>query len=132
MNLLSIIDKLDDKLNPIVVKELRQAVKSRMVVGILVLFLGVQLFLLGFVLLVREARESAVIDWSAGHDVFLIQQGILLVTIMILVPAYACIRLANDDAAPVAGSKTRIHPLHKSAKKYLPTKSEGNCTTGGL
>src|SRR5688572_32707088 len=97
MNLMAIIDRLDDKLNPIVVKELRQAVKSRMVVGILVLFLGLQLFLLGFFLLIREVRgETSTIDWSAGYDVFRIQQGILLVTIMILVPAYACIRLANE------------------------------------
>jgi hypothetical protein len=67
-----------------------------MVVGILVLFLGLQLFLLGFYLLVGEMRQGTGIDWSAGYSVFQIQQGILLVTIMILVPAYTCIRLANE------------------------------------
>ena len=97
MNLTAILDRLDDQLNPIVVKELRQAVKSRMVVGILGLFLGLQLLLLGFYLLSGEMRsQSQVIDWSAGYEVFRIQQGILLFTIMIAVPAYACIRLANE------------------------------------
>src|SRR5262249_54971552 len=62
-----------------------------------VLFLGLQLFLLGFMLLAREVSSgSAVIDWNAGYTIFQIQQGILLVTIMMLVPAYACIRLANE------------------------------------
>lgn len=97
MNVMAIIDRLDDKLNPIVVKELRQAVKSRMVVGILGLFLGLQLLLLGFFLLSGESRaQSQVIDWSAGYEIFRIQQGVLLFTIMIAVPAYACVRLANE------------------------------------
>lgn len=97
VSLSGIIDWCDDRLNPIVVKELRQAVKSRMVVAILILFLGLQLFLLGFYLMVREVRgEASMIDWSAGNDVFRIQQGILLWTIMILVPAYAAIRLASE------------------------------------
>jgi hypothetical protein len=97
MNLTALIDRLDDRLNPIVVKELRQAVKSRMVVGILLLFLGLQLFLLGFYLLMREVRgQASTVDWSAGNEVFRVQQGILLWTIMILVPAYAAIRLASE------------------------------------
>ena len=44
--------RLDDWINPIVIKELRQAVKSRMVVTILLLFLGLQLLILGFYLLI--------------------------------------------------------------------------------
>ena len=52
----ALIDWLDDRLNPIVVKELRQAVKSRLVVAILMLFLGIQLFLLFVFLLTRGAR----------------------------------------------------------------------------
>ena len=91
------IDRLDDWINPIVVKELRQAVKSRMVVGILLLFLGLQLFLLGFYLLTREfSGQAQTVDWSAGNSVFRVQQGILLWTIMILVPAYAAVRLAAE------------------------------------
>ncbi|MFO0878545.1 MAG: hypothetical protein U0840_14490 [Gemmataceae bacterium] len=97
MNLAAILDWCDDRLNPIVVKELRQAVKSRMVVGILILFLGLQLFLLGTSLLVREARgQSSAIDWNAGNSIFQVQQGILLWTIMILVPVYASIRLGAE------------------------------------
>lgn len=97
MKLRAIIDWLDDKINPIVVKELRQAVKSRMVVGILGLFLGLQLLILSFSLMAREVRgDAASLDWNAGLSVFQIQQSILLWTIMILVPAYTAIRLAAE------------------------------------
>ncbi|MFO0928272.1 MAG: hypothetical protein U0736_14740 [Gemmataceae bacterium] len=100
MTLSAVLDRLDDRLNPIVVKELRQAVQSRMVVGILLLFLGLQTFLLGFFLMTRDARASAsgAIDWTAGVDAFRIQQVILLWTTMILVPAYAAIRLGGERA----------------------------------
>ncbi len=96
MTFTEILDRLDDRLNPIVVKELRQAVKSRMVVGILLLFLGLQLFLLGSFLLMGGRGRAGDIDWNAGKEVFRVQQGVLLWTIMILVPAYAAIRLASE------------------------------------
>lgn len=99
MNLAAWIDRLDDYINPIVVKELRQAVQSRMIVGILMLFLGLQVFLLGFFLMTRELRQDpGAVDWGAGTGLFLVQQSILLWTIMLLVPAYAAIRLGAERA----------------------------------
>ena len=99
MNFTALLDRLDDRINPIVVKELRQAVKSRIVVGILLLFLGLQLFMLGVTLLLRDGGgESITTDWNAGAGVFKSQQVVLLWTIMILVPAYAAIRLAAERA----------------------------------
>lgn len=99
MNLAAWIDRLDDYINPIVVKELRQAVQSRMIVGILLLFLGLQVFLLGFFLMTREFRQDpGAVDWGAGTGLFLVQQSILLWTIMLLVPAYAAIRLGAERA----------------------------------
>ena len=103
MRLAAIIDRLDDRINPIVVKELRQAVRSRAVVAILLVFLGLQLFLVGLNLVMGGAANpagtgGASIDWTAGRDVFRFLQGVLLVTLMILVPAYACVRLAGERA----------------------------------
>ena len=96
MTFSAIIDWLDDRLNPIVVKELRQAVKSRLVVSILMLFLGIQLFLLGIFLVKREAQGDLGADWNAGNEAFIIQQIILLWTIAIIIPAYAAVRLGAE------------------------------------
>ena len=96
MTFSALIDWLDDRLNPIVVKELRQAVKSRLVVAILMLFLGIQLFLLGVFLVNREARGEMAVVWTAGAEAFLIQQIILLWTIAIIVPAYAAVRMGAE------------------------------------
>jgi hypothetical protein len=95
MRIAALIDRADDWINPIVVKELRQAVKSRMVVSILMLFLGLQLFLLGLFLLFGEMRDDRV-NWNAGNDVFCWQQGILLWTLMLFVPGYAAVRLGSE------------------------------------
>src|SRR5262249_9107992 len=92
----SLFGKLDDWLNPIVVKELRQAVRSRVVVAALMLFLLLQLGLFGVYALTTEAsqqHESEV--FSAGRQIFRVLQGILLGTCL-LVPAYAGLRLGAE------------------------------------
>ena len=52
----TVLEKIDDALNPIVVKELRQGVQSRFVVAVLLLFLLLQLMFMGIFLVV----------WSIG------------------------------------------------------------------
>lgn len=94
-----LIDRLDDAINPIVVKELRQAVQSRFVSVALLLFLGVQLSLLGFFLSSSmSGRQAEGIDLHAGRDLFTMIQVILLLTCMVFVPAYAGIRLAAEHS----------------------------------
>jgi hypothetical protein len=97
MSVSSLLSRIDDWINPIVVKELRQAVKSRLVVGILMVFLGLQIVSLGIYLLVHEmSADHDAINWNAGVSVFVWQQGILLWTLMLFVPAYAAIRLGAE------------------------------------
>jgi hypothetical protein len=100
MSVSQLMDRLDDAMNPIVVKELRQAVKSRMVVAVLMVFLGLNVLVLAlFTLLVREARIGPEeIDWNAGNEIFRVLEYILLFTLMLLVPAYAAIRLGAERA----------------------------------
>jgi hypothetical protein len=88
--------KLDDWVNPIVVKELRQAVRSRLVVAALMLFLLLQLLIVGVYLLNSEAsgRRDAHV-FSAGRELFQVIQGILLGTCL-LVPVYAGCRLGVE------------------------------------
>ncbi|HTU21891.1 MAG TPA: hypothetical protein VMG10_27885, partial [Gemmataceae bacterium] len=92
------LDRLDDLLNPIVVKELRQAVKSRIVMAALILFLLLQLAILLLSLSFDERRGVEPTTLHAGRQIFLVLQGILLGTCMLLVPAYAGIRLAAEHS----------------------------------
>jgi len=92
-----IVEKLDDAINPIVVKELRQAVRSRFVVAVILMFLVLQLAFLGIYLTVSGLSgwlDS--IDYQAGRDVFTWLQVILLATCMLFLPAYAGARLAAE------------------------------------
>jgi hypothetical protein len=88
---------MDDALNPIVVKELRQAVQSRFVVAVLLLFLLLQLVFMGIYLVVSGiSGELYSTEFQAGNEVFMLLQGILLTTCMLFVPAYTAFRLAAE------------------------------------
>jgi hypothetical protein len=94
---LRLFARLDDRLNPIVVKELRQAVQSRFVTSVLLLFLIVQLFIVGMALIsagvdaVSENPENYL-----GRSVFRVLQGILLGTCLLFIPGYTGLRLASE------------------------------------
>src|SRR5262245_50237735 len=92
------LDKLDDMLNPIAVKELRQAVKSRIVISALLLFLLIQLSILLLSLWFGDRQTGESINLHAGREIFQILQGFLLGTCMLLVPAYAGVRLAAEHS----------------------------------
>src|SRR5579883_1206401 len=87
---------LGDRINPIVVKETRQAVNSRLVAGFLLLFLSVQLVVMLLMMTTREMPDQDEIDLRAGRDVFTFVQGILLGTCLILIPAMTGVRLAIE------------------------------------
>jgi hypothetical protein len=89
----SIRERLDDWTNPIVIKELRQAVQSRFVVSALLLLLSIQLIAIGIYLL---ASGSWLLDFDAGRQVFMILYGILLGVSIAFVPLYTAIRLIAE------------------------------------
>jgi hypothetical protein len=91
------MDRLGDRLNPIVVKELRQAVRSKFIVGALLLFLLVQASIIGIEMLTRAGRDvSGSYQFEAGKNLFGILQGILLGTCMLLLPLSTGSRLAAE------------------------------------
>jgi hypothetical protein len=92
----SFLESASDKLNPILLKELRQAVRNNLVVGILMLFLGVHLIIVGSALL--QSGDS--IDITLGRNVFLGSLAILQITCLGFVPFYACIRLSMERNSP--------------------------------
>ncbi len=98
MSASGLLAQTNDWLNPIVVKELRQAVKSRVVMAALMLFLLLQLGILLVFLLRSEYARLQTADLNAGREVFLTLQGILLGTCMLLIPSYAGVRLAAEHS----------------------------------
>ena len=117
-----ILEKIDDALNPIVVKELRQGVQSRFVVAVLLLFLLLQLVFMGIFLVVWSiGGQLDSTEFQAGRDVFLILQGILLATCMIFIPAYAGMRLGAErsDVHVDLFFITTLRPRAISAGKFV-------------
>ena len=89
--LANLAGRIDDFLNPIVVKELRQAVRSRFVSGILMLMLIVQFAVVGIYVMFRPAEA---VSFSEGRQINSILYGILLFSCILFVPLYAGVRLA--------------------------------------
>jgi hypothetical protein len=88
-------DRLGDAVNPIVVKELRQAVKGKFVSVMLSILLLIQLAAISiYVLTVDPSRE----DFRAGRDMFMILHGMMLGIALLFVPAYSAIRFAAERA----------------------------------
>jgi hypothetical protein len=85
-------EKINDSLNPIVVKELKQAVQGKFLIVVLMLLLVVQLFTMGVFL----ANKSASLSFDIGRTIFTVLLGILSATCLLFVPAYTGIRLASE------------------------------------
>jgi hypothetical protein len=91
------ITRLGDRVNPIVVKEMRQAVNSRFVSWSVILFLVVELFAMAIILFDHQARSNSdVLNTRTGREVFIFLQGILMVSCILLIPALTGIRLASE------------------------------------
>jgi hypothetical protein len=91
-----VFSKLDDWLNPIVVKELRQSVRSRAVTSALVLFLLLQLLIIGVYVWNYDARVGRDAEMlEGGRELFQVIQAIMLGTCL-LIPAYTGIRLGAE------------------------------------
>lgn len=100
-NLARRFDALGDRVNPIVVKETRQAVRSRAVVAVLSLFIVVLLIGAGAILLFSDGAMRNATE-SAGWETFLAFNSILLVVCGLFVPIYVAIRAAGDRSGVAA------------------------------
>jgi hypothetical protein len=85
--------ELSDRLNPIVVKELRQAVQSRFVSAALMTLLTIQLAAIGIYLL---SSGESLLDFTSGRNVFVMLFAILQGVSMLFVPLYTAARLAAE------------------------------------
>ncbi len=93
-----VVEWLDDHLNPIVVKELRQAMRSRLVVGVLMLLLVV---LLGaMTLFVLEVTNQQILDVGKairkGREAFETLLAMYVLAAMLLIPLYMAVRMNRE------------------------------------
>lgn len=90
-------ERLDDAVNPIVVKELRQAVHGRFLPSLLLVFLCFQLATLGVYLVTEGASGIDLLEGAShGEEVFGILVSLLLFASVICVPIYAAVRMARE------------------------------------
>lgn len=89
------LQSLDDAINPIVIKELRQAVSGRFISAVLMLFLLVCVICL----VIALAQQDMGLDSSAGQEVMSILNGVLLVTCIFVLPIFTAVRLSGERSA---------------------------------
>ena len=87
---LGLMNRLDDRLNPVVVKELRQATRGKMVTLLLILFLAIQLIVSGVYL------GNSQSPGSDGTRLLISFLAVLLIAIIILVPMLVGARLGAE------------------------------------
>jgi hypothetical protein len=89
----SLAGRLDDWINPITVKEMRQAVNSRSITWTLTGFLLIQVAIAASVLLFSETYRP---DFGTGRSVFLGLLGALLGTCLLYLPISTSLRFAAE------------------------------------
>lgn len=82
-----------DRLSPVMVKELRQAVRSGFVTAALV---GLLLIQLGAITTFLLVGYRATPDLRAGQQLFITLQSILVIACMLFIPFYTAVRLAVE------------------------------------
>lgn len=93
MKILSLLQRLIPKqMNPIVIKELRQSVRSRVVAGAFLLFLIIELFGVGITLMSSTAAGHS-INYYSGRNIFHFLYIALSTTCILFIPVYTSIRL---------------------------------------
>lgn len=104
----NLLENVSNTLNPIVIKELRQAVQGKFLAAVLLIFLGIQLLTVGLFL----TDESISWSFSVGRNIFKTLASMLMGTCLILVPAYTGLRLAieRSDANVDLLFITTLHP----------------------
>ena len=93
MTFSSLAGTLDDWINPIAVKEMRQAVNGRLMAWTLTAFLLIQVGIVASVLLFSETYQY---DFSIGRNVFMGLLGVLLGTCLFYLPISTSARFATE------------------------------------
>jgi hypothetical protein len=88
-----ILARIDDAFNPIVVKELRQAVHGKFVAAVLIVLLVIQITAIGLIIISSDDISTR---FDHGRNAFMILQSIMLGICLLFVPAYTAFRLGSE------------------------------------
>ena len=90
-------ERLDDAINPIVVKEMRQAARGRFLVGLLIFYLAAQLLALGTYLMSSGIDTLDLLSGREhGAEAFSLLLGVLMFVLLLCLPIYAAVRFAVE------------------------------------
>jgi hypothetical protein len=92
----SFLERLDDRLNPIAVKELRQAVRGKFVAVAVILSLFGQLLAVAFLAASSSFLSPTVDQQGGGPAAFMALYGVLFTICIFLIPAYSGFRMAAE------------------------------------
>jgi len=84
---------MDDRVNPIAIKEMRQATKGKFISWTLMIFILIELAIIGLVLLLSKNPGQ---NFSIGRELFAGLLAVLLLTCLFFLPCYVGIRLASE------------------------------------
>lgn len=87
----AIVEKIDDNLNPIIVKELRQIVRGRFFWGVLILFLGIQCAVLSI-----SIADRGLTSRSVGAETLTFLFAFLFLACFALIPVHSGFRFAKE------------------------------------
>ena len=82
-----------DRINPVAVKEFRQAVQSRWVTAVFMLFLLLNLCIIGGYLMLSPNAATSI---DGGRDIFMFLEGILFFTCLGFIPLFTGARLSIE------------------------------------
>ena len=105
---------LDNNINPIAVKEMRQAVRSRYITLLLQLYLLIELLVAGFFLITFDPKDLS----SGGADLFSFFIGLLIVANLICVPVYTSTRLTKEVRGNDAIFSSTLTPMQIVRGKF--------------
>lgn len=95
-DLRSLASRIDDWVNPIAVKELRQAVRGRFVVSVLILSLLCQLVAVGVVLLTQTLTTTGFEQPALGSNAFQALFSVAFGICFLLIPLYSAVRMTAE------------------------------------
>ena len=87
----NIIDRCDERINPIIVKELRQVVRGKFFWGVLILFLGFQCVVLSLSLADQGSRYN-----NSGQETLMFLYGVLFLASFAVIPIYSGFRFSRE------------------------------------
>src|SRR5262249_33881866 len=92
----ALAERLDDAVNPVFLKEIRQAVRGRFIVSALVLSLVAEVITVGTMYVSDELSQFRLDSAPAGPQTFAVLYSVIFIACLLFVPFYCGIRMMSE------------------------------------